>query len=220
MSAAPESLGVRRIARLSRRALDASLTGAIAEFGEDALVDLRADGYGHGSHEVERHALAHGVTRLRRDGETAPTVTSDDGMLAYGFAPHQLPVLSLEAEIVAVKSVPAGTAVSYGYQYRTAGPSTLALVGLGYADGVPRLASNRAPVRVETHRGIVAGRIAMDQLVVDLGSIDPAEVRVGGTAVLWDDEATLAAWCEATERSAAALTAGLGRRIQRVWVDA
>lgn len=212
MSAAPEQPGVRRIARLSARALDDALTALLE--GDHAVVDLRADAYGHGADEVGRRARARGITQFVRDGDETP---AGDGMLAYGLLPDQQPVLSLEGEVVAVKHVPAGTAVSYGYQYRTSTDATLALVGLGYADGVPRLASSRAPVRVGATTGIVAGRIAMDQLVVDLGA---APAAVGDTAVLWHDAETLAAWCTATERSAGALLAGLGRRILRRWDDA
>ncbi|MFN4000817.1 alanine racemase [Microcella sp.] len=215
MSAAPEPLGVRRVARLSARALDDALTALLAE-GE-ATLDLRADAYGHGADEVERRARARGIHRFVRDGDTATTAEEAGlGMLAYGLHEGQQPVLSLEGEVVAVKRVPAGTAVSYGYQYRTSDEATLALVGLGYADGVPRLASSRAPVRIGGATGIVAGRIAMDQLVVDLGA---APAQVGDVAVLWHDGASLAAWSAATERPAAALLAGLGRRIQRRWVE-
>jgi alanine racemase len=213
MSAAPEPLGVRRVARLSARALDDALTALLAE-GE-ATLDLRADAYGHGADEVERRARTRGIHRFVRDGDTA-AAEAGLGMLAYGLHEGEQPVLSLEGEVVAVKRVPAGTAVSYGYQYRTSDEATLALVGLGYADGVPRLASSRAPVRIGGATGIVAGRIAMDQLVVDLGAA-PAEV--GDVAVLWHDGASLAAWSAATERPAPALLARLGRRIQRRWVE-
>jgi alanine racemase len=216
MSAAPEPPGVRRIARLSARALDDALTALLAT--DDPIVDLRADGYGHGADEIERRARARGIDRFVRDGDDgSPDGANDHRMLAYGLHPHHQPVLRLEGEVVAVKHVPAGTAVSYGYQYRTSTEATLALVGLGYADGVPRLASSRAPVRVGDTTGIVAGRIAMDQLVVDLG---PEAAAVGDTAVLWHDAASLAAWSAATERPAEALLAGLGRRIRRQWVEA
>ncbi len=214
MSAAPEPRGVRRRAILSTRALDDALTALTLERGSDAIVDLRANAFGHGAADVEARATAHGVRRFVRDGDVAP---DDNAHAIYGFGPHQTPVLSLHAEVVAVKSVPAGTAVSYGYTYRTTTTSTLALVGLGYADGVPRSASNRAYVRIGDSSGIVAGRIAMDQLVVDLGD---GSAAVGDIAVLWEDASTMAQWCTATARSAAALTTRLGPRIHRVWSSA
>jgi alanine racemase len=78
------------------------------------------------------------------------------------------------------KDVPAGQGVSYGLNYRTAGTSTLGLIPLGYADGVPRIATG-GPVRVGGVNYPVVGRIAMDQMVIDLG---PLNVSAGGPSVL------------------------------------
>lgn len=119
------------------------------------------------------------------------------GIGAYGLAPGGgvdpaalglRPAMELAAPVVAVRRVPAGTGVSYGAAYRPGRATTLALVPLGYADGVPRSASGRgAEVVIAGARHPVAGRIAMDQLVVDVGD---AAVRVGDRAVLWGDPAT------------------------------
>jgi alanine racemase len=219
MSAAPESHGVRRVAHLSVAALDDALSLLLEHAGKDAYVDLRADAYGHGAHDIETRSRARGVTRFIREGENTSLAGDADGdpgvgQIVYGFDPNAQPIMSLEGEVIAVKQVPAGTAVSYGYQYRTSQAATLALVGLGYADGVPRLASSRAMVTINGARGVIAGRIAMDQLVVDLGSLS---ATVGEAATLWHDAASLEAWTTATERSAAALTTGLGARIYRRW---
>ena len=70
--------------------------------------------------------------------------------------------------------VEAGAGVSYGYTHRTEAATTLGLVGLGYADGVPRLGSNRAELAIDGTRHRLVGRIAMDQLVIDLGDALPA----------------------------------------------
>jgi alanine racemase len=215
MTAAPEP-GVRRTARIRGRALDDALARLRARDGESAPIDLRADAYGHGADEVERRARAHGLTRFVRSADAATGLDAALLLEPYGFHDASAPALSLIGEVIAVKQVPAGTAVSYGYTYRTTGASTLALVGLGYADGVPRAASSRAPVRIGAVVGVVAGRIAMDQLVVDLGS---GQASPGDDAVLWDDAETLAAWAAAAERSPESLTAGLGRRIRREWID-
>jgi alanine racemase len=86
--------------------------------------------------------------------------------------------------VAAVRRVRAGHGVSYGYAYRTDRDTTLALVPLGYADGVPRNASNAGPVTIGGRRFTVAGRIAMDQFVVDVGD---HPVAVGDEAVLFGD---------------------------------
>ena len=113
------------------------------------------------------------------------------GIAAYGFSADPsvdlTPAMELAASVVSVKRVPAGHGVSYGYEYRTSAETTLALVPLGYADGVPRHASNRGPVRIAGTTYTVAGRIAMDQLVVDVGD---APVQAGDRAVLFGDPAT------------------------------
>ncbi|WP_022893840.1 alanine racemase [Agromyces subbeticus] len=94
------------------------------------------------------------------------------------------PAMTLRARVAAVRRVEAGTGVSYGHVWRADRASNLALVPLGYADGVPRQASGRAEVWLAGARRPVVGRIAMDQFVVDLGD-DHAEV--GDEVVLFGD---------------------------------
>lgn len=115
------------------------------------------------------------------------------GIGMYGLSPFDdrdsadlglRPVMTLRGRIAAVRRVPAGSGVSYSYTYRTAGESTLALVPLGYADGVPRQASGAGEVSIAGRRFRVAGRVAMDQFVVDVGD---AEVAVGDDVVLFGD---------------------------------
>lgn len=115
------------------------------------------------------------------------------GIGIYGLSPFDdrssadlglRPAMTLRAAVAAVRRVGAGQGVSYGYDYRTNGDTTLALVPLGYADGVPRQASGAGPVRIAGGRHSVAGRIAMDQFVVDVGD---AEVHVGDEVVLFGD---------------------------------
>jgi len=119
------------------------------------------------------------------------------GITMYGLPPDARvdvaalglrPVMELSASIIAVRQVPAGAGVSYGFTHRTERPTTLALIPLGYADGVPRSASGRgAEVFINGRRYPIVGRIAMDQLVVDLGD---ASAQIGDRAVLWGDPAT------------------------------
>ncbi|WP_106816599.1 alanine racemase [Microbacterium timonense] len=115
------------------------------------------------------------------------------GIGLYGLSPFAdrssadlglRPAMTLRGAVAAVRRVPAGKGVSYGYDYRTGRETTLALVPLGYADGVPRQASGRGPVVIGGRRFTVAGRIAMDQFVVDVGD---AAVAVGDEAVIFGD---------------------------------
>jgi alanine racemase len=115
------------------------------------------------------------------------------GVSIYGLSPFDdrdsgdlglRPAMTLRAPIAAVRRVPGGHGVSYGYTYRTDGETTLALIPLGYADGVPRSASGGGPVWIGGRRFRVSGRIAMDQFVVDVGD---HPVLVGDEAVLFGD---------------------------------
>jgi alanine racemase len=145
------------------------------------------------------------------------------GIALYGIAPEPhlrdavalRPAMRVSAEVVGVKRVPAGSGVSYGFLHRTTAPTTLALVPLGYADGVPRAAVN-APVRIGDTTLRVVGRIAMDQIVVDAGD---AAVAVGDRAVLWGDPAQgdphVDDWAEAASTISYELVTRLGRRVHR-----
>ncbi len=101
------------------------------------------------------------------------------GLAIYGLhpAPHLRatidlkPVLQVKARVTQVKTIRPGTGVSYGYQYFADQETRLAVVGIGYADGVPRNLSNRMAVLIRGQRVPQVGAIAMDQLMVDATAI-------------------------------------------------
>ncbi|WP_370455346.1 alanine racemase C-terminal domain-containing protein [Diaminobutyricimonas sp. LJ205] len=237
--------GLRRLARVDHDALRRNLA-KLTDSPAAEVADLRADAYGHGLLQIARTLDAAGLggavvsldadrSRLADAGirmslHTESPLAGEPGQHMLGPALFGLlsepapaeasatePVLRLSGEVVAVKPVPAGRGVSYGYTYRTANPSRLALIGLGYADGVPRPASNRAPVLIGSFTGTVSGRIAMDQFVVDLGD---EHASVGDEAVLFGSplrgEPSVLDWAQATRIPAESITAGLGQRIERI----
>ena len=146
------------------------------------------------------------------------------GISVYGFSPVEelelRPAMELAASVVSVKRVPAGHGVSYGFDYRTPEATTLALVPLGYGDGVPRQASGRGPVRIGERVYQVAGRVAMDQFVVDVGD---APVNVGDRAVLFGDPATGAPsardWAEAAGTIDYDIVTRIGPRVPRRYLS-
>ena len=75
------------------------------------------------------------------------------------------PVLQVKAKITQIKTIPANTGVSYGYQFVSDRPMKIAVVGIGYADGVPRQLSNRLQVLIKGQRACQIGAITMDQLM-------------------------------------------------------
>lgn len=143
------------------------------------------------------------------------------GIAAYGLppvsdGPRLTPAMTLVSRVAAVRRVGEGAAVSYDSTWRATAPTTLALVPLGYADGVPRAASNRAQVLLNGSRRPVRGRIAMDQFVVELGD-DP--VALGDEVVLFGDPATgapgAADWARWADTIDYEIVTRLGPRVRR-----
>ncbi|TQJ33259.1 alanine racemase [Arthrobacter sp. SLBN-122] len=119
------------------------------------------------------------------------------GLGIYGLSPFDgqtsaelglRPAMTLRTLVSQCKEVPEGQGVSYGLHYRTRTASTLALIPMGYADGVPRIATG-GPVRVGGKTYPVVGRIAMDQMVIDLGPEASGAALQGTEAVLFGDGA-------------------------------
>jgi len=107
------------------------------------------------------------------------------GIALYGLAPsaqtglktvNLKPAMALKARIAHLKQVPAGFPVSYGSTYRTAAPTTIATVPIGYADGYSRLLSNRGCMLVRGVRAPIAGRVCMDQTMLDVGHVEGVAV--------------------------------------------
>ncbi|MFD7424744.1 alanine racemase [Streptomyces californicus] len=152
------------------------------------------------------------------------------GIAMYGISPAPelgvpadfglRPVMTLAASVALVKDAPAGHGVSYGHHYTTSAETTLGLVPVGYADGVPRHASGRGPVLIGGKVRTVAGRVAMDQFVVDLDGDRPEE---GAEAVLFGPgdrgEPTAQDWAEAADTIAYEIVTRIGARVPRVYVD-
>ncbi|MFF7966251.1 alanine racemase [Streptomyces sp. NPDC007903] len=152
------------------------------------------------------------------------------GIAMYGISPSPelgtpadfglRPVMTLSASLALVKRVPGGHGVSYGHHYVTPGETTLGLVPLGYADGIPRHASGGGPVLIDGKLRTVAGRVAMDQFVVDLGGDDP---RPGTRAVLFGPgdggEPTAEDWARVCGTIAYEIVTRIGTRVPRVHVN-
>jgi alanine racemase len=126
------------------------------------------------------------------------------------------PAMTLTAPIVSVRRVRAGTSVGYGHTHLTDRATDLALVPLGYADGLPRLASGRAEVLVRGRRRPVVGRISMDQVVVDLGD---STVSAGETVTVFGPgdagEPTVTEWAAWADTIEHEIVTGIGPRVRR-----
>jgi alanine racemase len=114
------------------------------------------------------------------------------GLLQFGILPHPgsllsqvrtEPVFSFRTRVGLVKTLPRGTTISYGRTHTLSRDSRIAVLCAGYADGVPRAASNRAQVLIKGRRCPVLGRVTMDQTVVDV--TDVPDTACGDEAVLF-----------------------------------
>jgi len=159
-------------------------------------IDLQAQVFRQALVVAQQASIALEVRHL---ANSACTLTRPDlhfdlvrpGIAIYGLPPVEdpegknfglKPAMSVTSEIILVKDVPAGQGVSYGHEYVTIFPTALGLVSAGYADGVFRAGGSVAEVSVRGRRYPIAGRVCMDQFVIDLG---PA------TSVCVGDEVTL-----------------------------
>ncbi|WP_369030593.1 alanine racemase [Streptomyces adonidis] len=190
-------------------------------------------------HDMVAYAERHGLRPDVRHLANSPAVLSRPdthfdlvraGVAVYGISPSPeigtsadlglRPVMTLAASLALVKHVPGGHGVSYGHHYLTPGATTLGLVPVGYADGIPRHASGTGPVLIGGKWRTVAGRVAMDQFVVDLGGDEPeagAEVLLFGPGDR--GEPTAEDWAQAAGTIAYEIVTRIGTRVPRVYVN-
>jgi len=226
-------------------ALEAQRDGAVAVVGlwsHLACADHPAQGANAAQLAAFRAAITHAETsgaqlEVRHLANSAATLLSPEyhfdlvrpGLATYGLtpAPEQgsaldfglRPAMTLSADLALVKDVPTGQGVSYDLTYTTARATKLGVVPLGYGDGIPRHASNRAHVLAGGESVPLAGRVCMDQFVVDLGPDSSA--AAGAEVVLFgpgaSGEATAQDWAEAAETISYEIVTRLGPRLPRVY---
>ncbi len=216
----------------SRSALTSNAVVAVSAGGE--VADLRRDGWGHGllaAAEAVTEAGARAVlvdtaaevAHLASHGVAATlAATADiDSLLLYGLPDaHGIlrtrPVLRLAGRVLSTKPLQAGEAVSYGYTFRAASDTRLALVTGGYAQGIVRALGNRASVEIGGVAHPIVGRVAMDVCVVDIGA---APVDLGAEATFFGGsgpvQEAVAQWSTVTGLSAAELVVVAGLRAAR-----
>jgi alanine racemase len=217
----------------ARRAEDAGHVTVVGVMGHLA----RAAEPGHMANAAGRLALLRGVDLARAAGlrpsirhlaATAATLTDPSthldlvriGAGLVGIDPsgstRLRAALRLTAPVVQVRQVGAGVGVGYGHTHVTDRPTTLALLPVGYADGLPRAASGRAEIHLAGRRRRVVGVISMDQTVVDVGD---APVRPGDEAVVFgpgdDREPTVDDWARWAGTIPHEIVTGIGHRVRR-----
>ena len=156
---------------------------------------LRADGYDIGLRSCDNSAAFTDCA----DSYEAVRV----GIVIYGMYHSDevkkenlplLPVMSLKTKVTQVKTVPAGTKISYGHTFKAEKPMKIATLAIGYADGIPLSLSGKGSVIISGRKVPIVGRVCMDQMMVDV--TDARNVDVGDTAVIFgsDGGATITAY--------------------------
>jgi alanine racemase len=229
-------------------AADAEHAGAIEVVGIWSHL-AAADEPGHPSVPVQLEAFQRGYEQARAAGleptlrhlaNSAGALVVPEarldlvrvGIAAYGIDPAPgiaalagvtlRPVMRLRSQLVNVKQIPAGAGVSYGWTWTAEAATTVGLVPLGYGDGIPRHASNRAWVGWSGGRVPVRGRVCMDQFVVELG---PGEVVEPGEEVILfgpgdRGEPTAAEWASWCDTIGYEIVTRIGTRVPRRYLHA
>jgi alanine racemase len=203
------------------------------DLARNAETDSQRDAFIDAVRVVEELGLDPGT---RHVANTAAALSRRDlyfdmvrvGIGLYGLSPFALgsgedglrPAMTLTTRLAQIKTVPPGQGVSYGYDFVASRSTTLGLVPVGYADGIPRAASG-AEVRIRGVRYPVVGRIAMDQFVVDLTAArlqtqnrpqvdDPVEV-------FGPDGVTANEWATAAGTINYEIVTRIGPRVDRIY---
>ena len=186
---------------------------------QDALIHSIGTAFGEGLRPTEFHlansagALAHsvpGMTKVRAGAGIYGIEVVDDR--TYGLEP----AMTVTSRISQLRTVSAGTPVGYNRSYVTTRAATLALVPIGYADGVPRALSNRGCVAVNGVRCPIRGIVSMDQLIVD---VTHADAQLGDDVLVLgngqDGALTASEWARIAATIPHEILTGFGRRITR-----
>lgn len=151
------------------------------------------------------------------------------GIATYGILPSEelrgridlRPVMQLRSTIFQIRDYAPDITVSYGRTYRTEAPTRVAVVGIGYADGLPRSFSNRISFLLHGKRVPQIGRICMDMCMVDVSSVPEAKVDDVVTIFGEDNGASIGVDAMAAELGTIPyeLLCGINKRIPRIYLD-
>ncbi len=197
---------------------------------DDVLAALVAAGIDPGVCHASNSAGALAHPRARYDmvrvGVSLYGNDPDLGCDAETFGVSLRAPLHLTSRVAHTKRLAAGSKISYGLAYELARDSVVATVPIGYADGVPRrLSSVGGQVLINGQRYPIAGRITMDQIVIDCGPADEAGAIVerGDEVVLLGSQGaeriTPWDWAQSLDTIAYEITCGISKRVPRRFLD-
>ncbi|MCU1422215.1 MAG: alanine racemase [Microbacteriaceae bacterium] len=217
-------------ARISTEAIRANAAVLAARLGDRILVaDVSADALGHGAVASAHAAIAGGARAIAVEDEAAAGELREAGVLAeilvgveavaeplYGLDDDEAlrPAMTVSALVVGTKRVEPGDGVSYGYTWRAQRAGHLAMVRIGYADGLDRIASNTGTLVLGNQRRRIAGRVAMNVLMLDLGE---DEALVGDRALVFGGTRRASEWARSIERRPDEVAIEFAQKLPRFW---
>ncbi len=151
-----------------------------------------------------------------------------EGIGIYGLHPSDTtsrilplkPAMSLKARITDIKTLDAGVGISYGHTYVTDRETRVATIPVGYADGYPRLLSNKAGVLIDDHYAPILGRVCMDQMMVDVTDIPSARIDSIATLIGADPQIRADHLASLMDTIPYELICAVSPRIPRVYINA
>ncbi len=144
------------------------------------------------------------------------------GIILYGLTPSSdlklpqdfIPVMNFKSAVSQVKEINAGDTVSYGRTFKAENNMTIATISCGYADGYPRLLSNKGYVLINGQKANIIGRVCMDQLCVDVTNIP--NVKCGDEVLLWGKDLPVESLADAVKTINYELVCGVSSRVKRI----
>ncbi len=144
------------------------------------------------------------------------------GIILYGLTPSSnlklphnfIPVMNFKSVVSQVKEIATGDTVSYGRTFTAPKEMKVATIGAGYADGYPRLLSNKGYVIINNHRANIIGRVCMDQFCVDV--TDLPDVKRGDEVLLWGKDLPVEAPADMIGTINYELVCGVSNRVKRI----
>ena len=172
---------------------------------------------------------AKGINPIRHISNTAATLSNESakydmvrvGLAMYGMSPlgrdnNLKPIMKVRAKLVVVKELPAGHPIGYGATVVTKEATKIGIVGVGYADGIPRNAIG-AGVTINGQSAPLIGRVSMDQIAVDLGS--NTEAKSGDWVTVIGENYDIYDWAKACQTITYEITTRISGRIPRTYLE-
>lgn len=148
------------------------------------------------------------------------------GLALYGISPYQveqdqpdthelLPVMSVRAPLISIKTCKQGDQVGYGSTYTCPEDMRIGVVAMGYADGYPRSINNSTQVSINGKHALIIGRVSMDMITINLNDID---AEIGEDVELWGDDISVSEVASSANTLSYELLCAISGKVERRYI--